>query len=305
MTHKKLAHLNALRAFEAVARHLSFARAAGELSVTPGAVSQQIKLLEDYYGVALFRRNGRHIALTNEALDIVPELSTAFDLLVRATARLQSQGLGGIVNVTVPPTFAVKWLAQRLGDFTLDHPGVQIRVESTERLVDLRREQSDIAIRYGGGSWDGLHADHLFDERLMPVCSPAYIKINPMNSLEDLVAARLIHDRTMLSTRLEFPDWNSWLADAGVEAPEEGALQFSSSLAAIQAAIDGHGVILGRSALIDEELKNGRLIAPFERTSWSGYGYYVVSLDQAPLAPRIETFRQWLLDEAVGYDRRL
>ena len=305
MTHKKLAHLNALRAFEAVARHLSFARAAGELSVTPGAVSQQIKLLEDYYGVALFRRNGRHIALTNEALAIVPELSTAFDLLVRATARLQSQGLGGIVNVTVPPTFAVKWLAQRLGDFTLDHPGVQIRVESTERLVDLRREQSDIAIRYGGGSWDGLHADHLFDERLMPVCSPAYIKINPMNSLEDLVAARLIHDRTMLSTRLEFPDWNSWLADAGVEAPEEGALQFSSSLAAIQAAIDGHGVILGRSALIDEELKNGRLIAPFERTSWSGYGYYVVSLDQAPLAPRIETFRQWLLDEAVGYDRRL
>lgn len=305
MTHKKLAHLNALRAFEAVARHLSFARAAGELSVTPGAVSQQIKLLEDYYGVALFRRNGRHIALTNEALDIVPELSTAFDLLVRATARLQSQGLGGIVNVTVPPTFAVKWLAQRLGDFTLAHPGVQIRVESTERLVDLRREQSDIAIRYGGGSWDGLHADHLFDERLMPVCSPAYIKINPMNSLEDLVAARLIHDRTMLSTRLEFPDWNSWLADAGVEAPEEGALQFSSSLAAIQAAIDGHGVILGRSALIDEELKNGRLIAPFERTSWSGYGYYVVSLDQAPLAPRIETFRQWLLDEAVGYDRRL
>ena len=305
MTHKKLAHLNALRAFEAVARHLSFARAAGELSVTPGAVSQQIKLLEDYYGVALFRRNGRHIALTNEALDIVPELSTAFDLLVRATARLQSQGLGGIVNVTVPPTFAVKWLAQRLGDFTLAHPGVQIRVESTERLVDLRREQSDIAIRYGGGSWDGLHADHLFDERLMPVCSPAYIKINPMNSLEDLVAARLIHDRTMLSTRLEFPDWNSWLADAGVEAPEEGALQFSSSLAAIQAAIDGHGVILGRSALIDDELKNGRLIAPFERTSWSGYGYYVVSLDQAPLAPRIETFRQWLLDEAVGYDRRL
>jgi LysR family glycine cleavage system transcriptional activator len=288
-----------------VARHLSFARAAGELSVTPGAVSQQIKLLEDYYGVALFRRNGRHIALTNEALDIVPELSTAFDLLVRATARLQSQGLGGIVNVTVPPTFAVKWLAQRLGDFTLAHPGVQIRVESTERLVDLRREQSDIAIRYGGGSWDGLHADHLFDERLMPVCSPAYIKINPMNSLEDLVAARLIHDRTMLSTRLEFPDWNSWLADAGVEAPEEGALQFSSSLAAIQAAIDGHGVILGRSALIDDELKNGRLIAPFERTSWSGYGYYVVSLDQAPLAPRIETFRQWLLDEAVGYDRRL
>jgi LysR family glycine cleavage system transcriptional activator len=304
MTNKKLAHLNALRAFEAVARHLSFAKAASELSVTPGAISQQVKLLEDYYGVELFRRNGRQISLTDQAAAILPELSTAFDLLVRATTRLQSQGMGGIVSVTVPPTFAVKWLAQRLGDFTLAHPGVQIRVESTERLVDLRREQADIAIRYGDGLWDGHHADHLFDERLMPVCSPVYLEAHPMNSLADLATARLIQDRTMLSTRLDFPDWNSWLADVGVEAPEEGALQFSSSLAAIQAAIDGHGVILGRSALIGEELKSGRLIAPFKKESLSGYGYYVLTVDQAPLAPRVEAFKQWLLDEVERYERR-
>lgn len=304
MTNKKLAHLNALRAFEAVARHLSFAKASTELSVTPGAISQQVKLLEDYYGVELFSRNGRQIALTDEGAAIFPELSTAFDLLVRATSRLQSQGMGGTVNVTVPPTFAVKWLAQRLGDFALDHPGVHIRVDSTERVIDLRREQADIAIRYGAGSWDGLNSDHLFDEKLMPVCSPAYRDAHPMSSLADLTRARLIHDRTMSSTKLEFPDWDSWLADAGVEAPEEGALQFSSSLAAIQAAIDGHGVILGRSALIDEELKSGRLVAPFDKESRSGYGYYVVTVQQAPLAPRIEAFRKWLLDEAAVYQRQ-
>ncbi|HJS40437.1 MAG TPA: transcriptional regulator GcvA [Sphingomicrobium sp.] len=300
MVNKKLAHLNALRAFEAVARHTSFAKASAELSVTPGAISQQIKLLEDFYGVRLFRREGRRIALTDDAAKIVPELTAGFDLLARAIASLQARKAGGIVRVTTPPTFAVKWLAQRLGEFAIAHPGIQVSVESTGRLVDLRREEANVGIRYGTGPWRGLTAELMFDETLTPVCSPSYLEQQPIESIGGLGTARLIHDRTMESTGLDYPDWDMWFERFGMTAPQDGALHFSSSLAAIQAAVDGHGVILGRSALIAADLKEGRLVAAGPATA-SGSSYYLVTPDDGALSSPVRTFRTWLLEEAAKF----
>lgn len=300
MVNRKLAHLNALRAVEAVARHMSFAKASAELSVTPGAISQQVKLIEDFYGVRLFRREGRRIALTPDAERIVPQLTAGFDFLVQAAASLQAHKGSGIVRVTSPPTFAVKWLAQRLGEFAIAHAGIQVSVESSGRLVDLRREDADLGIRYGGGSWRGVAAELMFPETLTPVCSPAYLKEHPIDSLESLGTARLIHDRTMESTGLKYPDWNSWFQDLGRIAPLDGALHFSSSLAAIQAAIDGHGVILGRSALIDADVREGRLVAAGPEAT-TGLSYYLVAPDDGALSAPVRIFRSWLLDEAAKF----
>ena len=304
MVNKKLAHLNALRAFEAVVRHLSFAKAAEELSVTPGAISQQIKLLEDFYGVLLFRREGRRIALTGDAEKIVPQLTAGFDMLARVVTALQVQKSAGIVRVTTPPTFAVKWLAQRLGEFALTHPGIQVSVEATGRLVDLRRDEADVGIRYGTGPWRGVNAELMFDETLTPVCSPSYLAEHPVDSIDSLGTARLIHDRTMDSTGLAYPDWNRWFEDRGKTAPHDGALHFSSSLAAIQAAVDGHGVILGRSALIDPELNEGRLMAAGPTTN-SGFSYYFVAPDDGSLSAAASAFRSWLFDEAAKFRNHL
>lgn len=300
MVNKKLAHLTALRAFEAVVRHMSFAKASEELSVTPGAISQQIKLLEDFYGVRLFRREGRRIALTEEAEKIVPQLTAGFDLLARAVAALQVNKSGGIVRVTTPPTFAVKWLAQRLGEFAIAHPGIQVSVESAARLVDLQREEADVGIRYGMGPWRGVNAELLFAEKLAPVCSPAYLQQHPIDSAENLSTARLIHDRTMQSTGLAYPDWDSWFEHLGMSAPREGALHFSSSLAAIQAAVDGYGVILGRSALIDSDLREGRLVAVGPANE-SGFCYHLVTPQDGAQSSAVRTFRSWLLDEAARF----
>ena len=280
---------------------MSFAKASEELNVTPGAISQQVKLLEDYYGIRLFRREGRRIALTEDAAKVAPMLTAGFDLLARATGVLQANLAGGIVRLTCPPTFAVKWLAPRLGAFAIEHPGVQVSVDSAGRLVDLRREEPDVGIRYGAGSWPGLKAERLFGETLAPVCSPSYLAECPINSVGDLAGARLINDLTMENTGLDYPDWSQWFEKQGLESPQDGALHFSSSLAAIQAAVDGHGVILGRSTLVETELQEGRLVRAAGPTIDSGYAYYLVTPDGGTPANAVRTFRAWLLDEAAKF----
>lgn len=301
MAQKKLAHLTAWRAFDAVARHMSFLKAARELSVSPGAVSQQVKLLEDYYGLQLFRRSGRQVALTDEGAVIFPEVTAGFDLLARAIMRLQARGSEGGVRLTAPPTFSVKWLAQRLGRFTLANPAIQVVVESSERLVDLRREPVDVAIRYGGGKWDGMEAEHLLDEWVMPVCSPAYLSEHPIKAPGDLASARLIHDGSMQTTTLDYPDWDKWFSSQGLVPPPPGGLHFSSSLAAIQAAVDGHGVTLGRSPMIAEELASNTLLAPLGKGLRSSQSYYLLTAAHQPIAPRVSLFVAWLRDEAMSF----
>lgn len=304
MTHRKLAHLTALRAFEAVTRHMSFARAARELSVTPGAISQQIRTLEDYYGVQLFRRHNRRISLTDEAQAVLPDLRAAFDRLSSVTARLQEESAGGLITVSAPPTLAAKWLVHRLGDFARAHPKIQVVLDSSDRLVDLHRENVDLAIRYGRGRWPGLRTELLVHESLTPACAPAFLQAHPLAEPQDLAGVSLIHDRTMLDDAA-FPTWDSWFAAARLDgAGDGGGLHLSSSITAIQAAVDGLGVILGRTVAIDEDVAAGRLVLPFPRLRVPGHGYYAVCRPEALEFQKVAAFRDWLLEafEAFAAD---
>lgn len=295
--HRKLAHLNALRAVEAVARHMSFARAAEELSVTSGALSQQVRLIEDYYGVKLFKRLGRGIAMTDEATTVVADLAAGFDRLSSAVVKLQSYAGGGMVTVSAPPTLALKWLVNRLGDFQARHPDIEINLDSTDRLVELRREGVDVAIRYGRGAYPGLTSEKLADEILTPACSPAYAERLGLRTPADLLRATLIHDRT-LADHPSFPSWGSWLAKAGVAGEAAaGALHFSTSITAIQAAADGHGVVLGRNLTIQQEVAAGRLITPFPDIAGQGWAYWLVYPPEALEARKVAAFRAWLVEQ--------
>jgi LysR family transcriptional regulator, glycine cleavage system transcriptional activator len=297
MAHRRLAHLNALRAFEAVARHMSFGKAARELSVTPGALSQQVRLLEDYYGVKLFRRHNRRISLTDEAAAVMTDLETGFDRLSAAVLKLQSHGGGGLITVTAPPTLALKWLVHRLGDFAHAHPNIEVNLDSTDRIVELRREGVDLAIRYGRADYPGLRTETLAEETLTPACAPSYLQTHDLRQPSDLLHAALIHDRT-LADHASFPTWVTWLAQAGVEGePSQGALHFSSSVTAIQAALDGHGVVLGRSLTIEEDVAAGRLATPFPHIRSRGWAYHLAYPPEALATRKVAAFRDWLVDQ--------
>ena len=300
MAHRKLAHLNALRAFEAVARNLSFAKASRELSVTSGALSQQVRLLEEYYGVKLFWRHNRRVSLTDEASAVLGDLEAGFDRLAAAVLKLQSHAAGGMITVSAPPTLALKWLVHRLGAFRAEHPNIEVNLDSTDRVVELRREGVDLAIRYGRGAYAGLKVEKLADETLTPACSPAYLEAHAIAAPRDLLAATLIHDRT-LADHPSFPTWGTWLARAGVEggAPQ-GALHFSTSVTAIQAAVDGQGVVLGRNLTIQEDLAAGRLVTPFPGIAGPGWAYYLVYPPDALETRKVAAFRDWLVEQFDG-----
>jgi LysR family glycine cleavage system transcriptional activator len=294
MAPRKLAHLNALRTFDMVARCGGFAKAAEELGVTPGAVSQQIALLEDYYGVVLFQRENRRVSLTEEARAVLPEVRAAFDQLSAVTARLQARSGRDRLTVSAPPALAARWLAPRLARFA-EASGLKVDLEASDRLTDFRRDEADVAVRYGRGGWKGVQAEKLADETLTPACSPAWLAGSSVRTPADLVTAPLIHDRAMAG-RADFPTWPAWFAAAGVQAAHTGpALSFSASAAAVQAAVDGHGVVLARSAVIADDLSQGRLVTPFAEVTLPGWSYFLVT-PEAPSAPAA-AFRDWLAAE--------
>lgn len=296
-SHRKLAHLNALRAVEAAARHLSFTRAADELSVTPGAISQQVRLVEEYYGVKLFRRFRRGIALTEKGAAAFSDLAAGFDSLAAAAMKLQSHTAGGVLTVSAPPTLALKWLVPRLGQFRADNPLVEVSVESNDRLAALKREGVDVAIRYGRGPYPGLSAEKLHEETLTPACSPAYVERLRLSCPEDLSRATLIHDRS-LGDQPSFPTWDSWLGAAGVNiTPAASPWHFSSSVTATQAAIDGHGVVLSRSLAVKDDLACGKLVAPFETLRVPGWSYWLVCAPEALDARKVRAFRTWVVEQ--------
>lgn len=298
-------HLNALRAFEAAARHRSYVRAAEELHVTPAAVGQLVRSLEQALDTPLFLRSQSGTArleLTPQASLMLPDLQAGFDLLSAAVARVKSGAEHGSIALTVPPSFADKWLLARLERFQASYPQYDLLVDTNGRLVDFNSGQVDVGIRYGSGRWDGLQATRLAGDDFFPICSPALLAgEHPLRSVADLRHHALIHDVSMRGNPI-YPSWRSWLAYAGVDSSAidaERGLQINDSAAVMQAAIAGSGVALGRSMLVEKDLADGRLVRPFGPALPCEFAYYIVARADTFERPAIAAFRDWLLAEVA------
>jgi LysR family glycine cleavage system transcriptional activator len=286
-----LPSLNGLRAFEAAARHLSFTRAAAELNVTPTAISHQIRRLEEQLGKRLFVRKSRALALTREAAEYQPAIVTAFEDLRRATARLQRPDREGLLTVSTTASLAAKWLVTRVASFQEAHPGIEVRITTSTHLVDFQREAVDMAVRYGRGNWPGLRTQWLMAEDIFPVCSPALMNgMTPLRRPEDLAHHTLLH------TTVGREDWQLWLTAAGlpVSLAMRRGLSFDQTFMALQAAMDGLGVALGRARLVDADIATGRLVVPFSVVLPADAGYYIVAPEETADQTKIVLFRNWL-----------
>ncbi len=298
--YRQLPPLNSLRAFEASARHLSFTKAAEELNVTPAAISQQVKLLEDYFDVKLFKRLTRAIKLTAAGESILPILREGFDTLSQADNVLRNRYSDKLLIVSVPPGFGAKWLLPRLDHFRASAPEYEIRIDATDILVDFEHDNVDVALRYGNGQYPGLIADCLITERIIPVCSPTLLDGNyPLNTPEDLHHQVLLHN-TWATDNDSPTNWQAWLKAAGVKNGHtiEG-IHFNQDALVLQAAIDGQGVTLVDAQVASNDIKNGRLIQLFsgEYEKSSNFCYYLVYPEHHLKYSKVAAFRDWILHE--------
>jgi LysR family glycine cleavage system transcriptional activator len=296
--------LNALRAFEASARHLSLSRAADELHVTPSAVSHQIRTLEDLLQVKLFERKVREIELTEAGGRLFPGLQAGFARIQDAVDSLQPRTGGRVLVVSTPPGFTAKWLAPRLYRFATAHPEIDARVSSSIANADFRTDGIDIAIRnlpQGRDPGPGLTATKMLDITLVPVCSPALVeKYGPLESERDIAKLPLIHDETFV-TRTWTPGWAEWLRAAGVGHPDrDRGLRFNSADHAVFAAIEGAGILLAHTVMAHDELVTGRLVQPFGETLPTGRAYYLVHPAETAALPKLVAFRDWIADEVAA-----
>lgn len=299
-TRTQLPSLNALRAFEAAGRHLSFSRAAEELHVTPAAVGQQVRSLEGLLEVPLFQRRSRSLVLTEAGHALLPGLSEVFYRLTEVVEEFRRRDVDRPLTVTVPPTFAAGWLLPRLDQFRDAHPDVEVRIDATNRVVDLTHDSVDVALRYGTGDYPGMQVDSLLSEEVFPVCSPRLLDgEHPLRSPHDLRWHALLHVDDALDTSDYWPNWAMWLHCAGVDSVDaRKGLQFSNTGMAMQMACDGKGVALGSRVLAHAELRSGRLVRPFALSLPVAFSYYVVSPMAIADAPRVAAFREWILAEA-------
>lgn len=291
---RRLPPLRSLRAFESAARHLSFARAADELHVTPAAISQQIKLLEDHLGQVLFRRAGG-VSLTEPAAAALPLLTDAFDRLERAVERLRIGRDGGPLVVSAPPSFAARWLIPRLEGFQIQYPEIDLHLAASVRLVDFDTEDVDLAIRYGNGLYGGLHVERLKAEAVVAVAHPRLAA--DLTTPADLLKATLLHNEGM-NWDTTYPDWSSWLKNAGVSV--DGPLKlraFGDANLLIQAATSGLGAALVWQTLVAEELEQGRLVALFPAQPLAN-AYHLVCPPNRLNSPKVAAFRAWIMNEA-------
>ena len=298
---QRLPPLNSLRAFEAAARHASFARAADELAVTPAAISQQIRLLEAELGVTLFRRLPRGLMLTDAAKTALPELRKAFAHLAGAVAGVRGGSLVGPLMISAIPSFAGSWLVPRLEHFIDAYPDIDVTVRAELRNVDFTREDVDLGIRYGSGDYPGMDSRLLLTETVFPVCAPSLLSgARPLRRPEDLRHHRLLHD-SQLSSAEPTLHWAPWLRDLGLADidPARG-VGFSDARMLVTSAVRGLGVALGRSALVADDLAAGRLVRPLAISRPADYAYYVVMPDGRTANPRVRAFVTWLEEQTGG-----
>lgn len=297
---RRLPPLNGLRAFEAAARYLSFTKAAEELNVTPAAVSQQVKLLEEYFGVQLFKRLTRALMLTDPGQLVLPILQEAFDKLAEVDQILRNRQDNRILTVSVAPSFGAKWLVPKLDRFRRAYPDYDIRLDATDTRADFRRDNVDIAMRYGRGQYPGLVSECLITEVAVPVCSPVLLEHeHPLRTPEDLRYHTLLHIQWKMESDAA-PNWRMWLKAAGVKDVDfDRGPQFSMDSLAIQAAIDGQGVALMSLTLVEQDIAAGRLVRPFpdEVRQKTKFGYYLVYPEAHLHHPKVAAFRDWVVRE--------
>ncbi|TWG97126.1 LysR family glycine cleavage system transcriptional activator [Mesorhizobium sp. J18] len=295
---RRLPPLNALRAFEAAARHLSFTKAAEELFVTQAAVSHQIKSLEETLGVRLFRRYNRRLELTQAGQHYLPPLRDAFDMMAVATRRLRPDTGSGQLKVSTLQSFATKWLIPRLARFHERHPDIDPMISTSQRLVELEAEEVDVAIRAGRGNYPNLHAVLLMDDLAFPVCSPRLLDgPKPLRRPADLGHHVLLHDFSV-SRDGDGPNWRDWLNRAqvtGIDA-EKGP-SYNDTAMALQAATAGQGIALARRSLVGDDLKAGILVCPFGPEMPTRFSWYFVCAPSNVEHPKVHAFRRWLQDE--------
>ncbi|MBI1244891.1 MAG: transcriptional regulator GcvA [Alphaproteobacteria bacterium] len=295
MTTSRLPPLNALRAFEAAARHLSLTKAAEELGVTQAAVSHQVKGLEDALGVKLFNRLTRALALTPAGASLAPELEGAFVRIASAVERARERDTAGTVRLSLLTTIALTFLVPRLGRFAAKHPAIELRLETSARLVDFTREPIDAAIRYGDGHYPGVHADRLFDDVLTPLCAPSLAK--KIRKPADVM------DHPLLDDNIVYDEWKTWCAAAGVGPcpARRRAATFDSTRVAVEAAMEGMGIAIGAPFLFAAQIASGRLVQPLPIVTPSGRAYWFVCRRQDIERPTIRALRDWLMEETAEW----
>ena len=294
----------ALRTLIAAGRHLNFTRAADELGLTPAAVSFQIKEIEEQLGVKLFTRTSRTIRLTEAGVILCDAAADAMDGMSRAVSKAQKAARGmAQLKVTLDPQFATKWLMRRVEEFRRLHPDIELRFDISYEVRDFDVDDIDVAIRFGSGKYPGLAASRLFDNVIVPVCSPRLLASGkPLKEPRDLLNHTLAHIEWSRQG-VTWPNWRMWMAAAGVDDYDgSNTLVFSASSNAVDAAMAGDAVALADFAMVANDLSEGRLVRPFDLSIKVGpeYAYFLVYPEGSASDPRIIAFRDWILNETAA-----
>jgi LysR family glycine cleavage system transcriptional activator len=293
---RRLPNFSALRAFEAAARHENFSRAAEELHLTHGAISHQVRALEEELGRPLFVRNGRQVKITNDGLKFAQFLGKAFADIAAAADALRATTINQRLTITSIPSFAARWLAPRLGKFIELHPDIEVVLQSSGHMQDLAREGVDVGIRFGRGHYPGMVVLRLMGDVYYPVVSPHYrggeLPVQPGDLARHTLLRSVEH-------------WTPWLQAAGVDLPEpSGGLLFEDLSMLIRSAADGNGVALVRHVVAMQEIASGQLLRLFDIATPSPDEYYFVTPPAAASKPQVLAFRAWLLEEIEAFQRQ-
>jgi len=295
--------LQALKAFDAASRHLSFSKAARELNLTPAAISHQIKELEEQTGVSLFERTSRSMQLTKAGHILRASVAEALGGLTGALLRIRQMENPRQLRVTASPSIAAKWLVPRLDRFLGSHPGSDVRVDVSQSLPDFDRDGLDVAIRFGKGDYPGLEVEKLFEDTVFPVCSPALLSNDrPLREPRDLLRHTLIH-LDWEAQGAVWPNWRMWMLAAGIkDFNDTRGLHFNQTSLAVQAAVDGNGVALGDSTIVADDIAAGRLVKPFELSLRSPphFAYYLIMTKESAERPIVKAFRDWIVAEVAA-----
>jgi len=301
-----LTRLKSLQALEATARHGSFVGAARELDVTPAAVGQMVRSLEDWVGYPLFHRarsGNERLTPVEEVEDALEDIAQGLDRMETGLKKLRGRSARSVVIVTASQALVANWLLPRLSDFAASHPAIDVRLDVSDRVIDLAAGEADVGIRCGLGSWKGVKATHLMPEEIIAVCNHRLLPPEEHPTAGWIAEQTLIHDGTPHPGG-DFPTWAEWLSRAGAnQVPSDRALKINSTAAVIQAAVSGQGIALVRKALVAQELDNGRLIHLLPERRWPvKWGYYVVASAKALRRAEVAAFHEWLGKQKVAGD---